>query len=34
MGADVTTKRYPGKPHSVSPDEIALARMLLQQVGV
>ncbi len=33
MGADVTTKRYPGKPHSVSPDEIALARELLQKVG-
>jgi predicted esterase len=33
MGADVTTKRYPGKPHSVSPDEIALARALLQKVG-
>jgi predicted esterase len=31
MGADVTTKRYPGKPHSVSPDEIALARELLQK---
>lgn len=29
MGADVTTKRYPGKPHSVSPDEIALVRELL-----
>ncbi len=33
MRADVTTKRYPGKPHSVSPDEIALARALLQKVG-
>jgi predicted esterase len=33
MGADVTTKRYPGKPHSVSPDEMALARALLQKVG-
>ncbi len=34
MGASVTTKRYPGKPHSVSADEIALARALVQSVGV
>ncbi len=33
MGADVTTKRYPGKPHSVSADEIGLARALVQKVG-
>jgi predicted esterase len=31
MNARVTTKRYPGKPHSVSPDEVELARTLLQQ---
>ena len=25
LGADVTLKVYPGKPHSISPDEIELA---------
>jgi predicted esterase len=29
MGARVETRRYPGKPHSVSGEEIALARQLL-----
>jgi phospholipase/carboxylesterase len=29
MGAEVTIKRYPGKPHSVSADEIGLARALV-----
>ncbi len=29
MGAEVTTKRYPGKPHSVSTDEVRLARALV-----
>jgi phospholipase/carboxylesterase len=29
MGAEVTTKRYPGKPHSVSADEVGLARALV-----
>lgn len=32
MGADVTTKRYPGKPHSVSADEVRLARDLITKV--
>jgi len=29
MGADVTTHRYPGKPHSVSGEELTLARQLV-----
>ena len=29
MGAIVTAKRYPGRPHTVSEDEIVLARQLL-----
>jgi predicted esterase len=29
MGARVETRRYPGKPHSVSGEEVALARQLL-----
>jgi predicted esterase len=29
MGAQVTTRRYPGKPHSVSAEEIQLARALI-----
>lgn len=29
MGARVTTRRYPGKPHSVSPEEMDLARQLI-----
>ena len=32
MGAEVFTKRYPGKPHSVSADEIVLARALVQKL--
>lgn len=31
MGAQVTTRRYPGRPHTVSAEEIGDARMLLQQ---
>ena len=30
MGARVTSRRYPGKPHSVSTDEIEFARELVQ----
>jgi phospholipase/carboxylesterase len=33
MGAVVTTKRYPGRPHSVTEGELELARHLLLQVG-
>jgi phospholipase/carboxylesterase len=32
MGAKVVTKRYPGRPHTVSGDEIDLARDLLAQI--
>jgi phospholipase/carboxylesterase len=32
MGARVTTRRYPGKPHSVSAEEIELARQLLEGI--
>jgi predicted esterase len=31
MGAQVTTRRYPGKPHSVSAEEIELARQLVER---
>ena len=31
MGAEVTTRRYPGRPHTVSAEEIRDARMLLEQ---
>ena len=31
MGAEVTTRRHPGRPHSVSADEISEARVLLEQ---
>ena len=31
MGAQVTTRRYPGRPHTVSAEEISDARMLLEQ---
>jgi len=31
MGAEVTLKRYPGKPHSVNADEIELARALVEK---
>jgi phospholipase/carboxylesterase len=33
MGAKVTTRRYPGRPHTVSADEVDLARALLQSVN-
>jgi predicted esterase len=32
MGAEVTAIRYPGRPHTVSPDEVARARALLANV--
>ncbi len=31
MGAEVTTRRYPGRPHTVSADELSLAGHLLAQ---
>lgn len=33
MGASVTTKRYPGRPHTVTKEELELARTLLLQAG-
>jgi predicted esterase len=33
MGATVTTKRYPGRPHTVTQEELELARNLLLQAG-
>ena len=33
MGAAVTTKRYPGRPHTVTQEELELARNLLLQLG-
>jgi phospholipase/carboxylesterase len=33
MGATVTTKRYPGRPHTVTQEELELARSLLLQLG-
>jgi phospholipase/carboxylesterase len=30
MGAKVTSRRYPGKPHSVSAEEIEFARKLIE----
>jgi predicted esterase len=30
MGARVTSRRYPGKPHSVSAEEVELARQLIE----
>jgi phospholipase/carboxylesterase len=30
MGADVTLRRYPGRPHTVTPDEIEAARQLVR----
>jgi predicted esterase len=30
MGAEVTTRRYPGRGHTVSPEEVLLARQMLQ----
>jgi hypothetical protein len=31
MGAQVTLRRYPDKPHSVSGEEIELARKLIEK---
>ncbi len=31
MGAEVTTRRYPGRPHTVSQEEVGLAGELLRQ---
>ncbi|SEG70334.1 phospholipase/carboxylesterase/glyoxalase family protein [Bryocella elongata] len=31
LGAEVTTKRYPGRPHTITQDEIWLGRDLLRQ---
>jgi len=31
MGASVTLRRFPGKPHSVSGEEIELGRKLIEQ---
>jgi phospholipase/carboxylesterase len=33
MGATVTTKRYPGRPHTIAHEELELARDLLLQLG-
>lgn len=33
MGAKVTTKRYPGRPHTITQEELELARNLLLQVS-
>lgn len=33
MGADVTTRRYPGRPHTVTREEIELARGLLLEAS-
>jgi phospholipase/carboxylesterase len=34
MGAQVATRRYPGKPHSVSAEEVTLARELIEAAFV
>jgi predicted esterase len=31
MGASVTTKRYPGRPHTITAEEVALGRVLLAE---
>jgi hypothetical protein len=31
MGAIVTAKRYPGRPHTISADELILTRHLFDQ---
>jgi len=31
MGAEVTTRRFPGRPHTVTPEEIDLARALVKR---
>ncbi len=33
MDAKVTTKRYPGRPHTITQEELALARNLLLQIS-
>lgn len=33
MGAKVTTKRYPGRPHTITQEELELARNLLLQIS-
>ena len=33
MGAKVTTKRYPGRPHTITQEELELARNLILQIG-
>jgi phospholipase/carboxylesterase len=33
MRATVTTKRYPGRPHTVTAEELELARRLLLQIS-
>jgi predicted esterase len=33
MGAKVTTKRYPGRPHTITQEEIELGRSLLLTIG-
>jgi hypothetical protein len=30
MGASVTVRRYPGRPHTITPEELDFARRLLQ----
>lgn len=34
MGAAVTTKRYPGRPHTITPEELAAARSLLAAASI
>jgi hypothetical protein len=31
MGAVITVRRYPGRPHTVTPEEIELARTLIRE---
>jgi hypothetical protein len=33
MGAAVTTKRYPGRPHTVTQEELELARNFLLPIS-
>jgi predicted esterase len=33
MGAKVTTKRYPGRPHTITQEELELTRNLLLEIG-
>lgn len=33
MGAAVTLRRYPGRPHTITAEELEFARQLLQQAG-